>query len=121
LIRQGAKLVENAEDIVSELGPIVDFLSEQLMQNDNSADAEPELSGDRDDDYKLLIDVLGHDPATSDEIASKSGLTIDQVSSMLLILELEGEIEALHGGQYSLLGSESWHERKRTRRTDVPV
>ena len=76
---------------------------------------------DRDNDYKLLIKTLGHDPATADEIADKSGLTIGQVSSMLLILELEGEIEALHGGQYSLLRSSSWHERKRTRRTDVSV
>jgi DNA processing protein len=121
LIRQGAKLVESAEDIVSELGPMVEFLSEQLMQNDHNAETATDFSGDRDDDYKLLIEALGHDPATVDEIVSKSGLTIDQVSSMLLILELEGKIEALHGGQYSLLGSESWHERKRTRRTDVPV
>ena len=79
------------------------------------------LSGDRDDDYKLLIKILGHDPLTADEIAEKSGLTIDQVSSMLLILELEGDIEALESGQYSLLRSSSWHERERTRRTDVPV
>jgi len=121
LIRQGAKLVESAEDIVSELGPMVEHLSEQLMQNDNTAEAAPDLSGDRDDDYKLLIDALGHDPATADDIAGKSGLTIEQVSSMLLILELEGKVEPLHGGQYSLLGSEAWHERKRTRRTDVPV
>jgi len=121
LIRQGAKLVESVDDIVSELGPMVEFLSEQLMQNNNDADARPDVSDDRDDDYKLLIEVLGHDPATTDEIATKSGLTIDQVSSMLLILELDGKIEALHGGQYSLLGSKSWHERKRTRRTDVPV
>jgi DNA processing protein len=121
LIRQGAKLVESADDIVSELGPMVEFLSEQLMQNSDDADAAPDFTIGRDDDYKLLIKALGHDPATTDEIVSKSGLTIDQVSSMLLILELEGEIEALHGGQYSLLGSKSGHERKRTRRTDVPV
>ena len=105
LIRQGAKLVESADDIVSELGPIVEHLSAQLMQNESNADTAPDLSEDRDDDYKLLIEALGHDPISADEIAEKSGLTIDQVSSMLLILELEGKIEALHGGQYSLLGS----------------
>jgi len=121
LIRQGAKLVESADDIVSELGPIVEHLSGQLMQNECSAETAPDLSDDRDDDYKLLIEALGHDPATANEIAGNCGLTIEQVSSMLLILELEGQIEALDGGQYSLLGSKSWHERERTRRTDVPV
>ena len=137
LIRQGAKLVESADDIVSELGPIARHMAEtlaeqtpdhvtqnatsHLMQNDERAGSSPLFSDDRDDDYKLLIETLGHDPATADDLVEKSGLTIDQVSSMLLILELEGEIEALHGGQYSLLGSSSWHERKRTRRTDVPV
>jgi len=121
LIRQGAKLVESADDIVSELGPIVEHLSGQLMQNENTADATPDLSDDRDDEYKLLIEALGHDPVTANEIAGKCGLTIEQVSSMLLILELEGQIETLDGGQYSLLGSKSWHERERTRRTDVPV
>ena len=117
LIRQGAKLVECAEDIVSELAPITGY----LMQNDDSVQPAGKLSEDRDDDYKLLIKTLGHDPATADELAEKSGLTIDQVSSMLLILELEGEIEALNGGQYSLLGRSSWHERERTRRADVSV
>jgi predicted Rossmann fold nucleotide-binding protein DprA/Smf involved in DNA uptake len=34
---------------------------------------------------------------------SRSGLTIDQVSSMLLILELDGKIEKLSGGRYALL------------------
>jgi len=137
LIRQGAKLVESADDIVSELEPIAEHMAEKLtaqkpehatqnetshlMQNDNRAESSPLLSGHRDDDYKLLIETLGHDPATADDLVEKSGLTIDQVSSMLLILELEGEIEALHGGQYSLLGSSSSHERKCTRRADVPV
>lgn len=122
LIRQGAKLVESADDIVSELAPIAKHMAESLteqmtenatshlMQNGKSAEPSPILSNDRDDDYKLLIEALGHDPVTADEIAGKSGLTIGQVSSMLLILELEGKIEALHGGQYSLLGSKSWHE-----------
>jgi len=117
LIRQGAKLVESAEDIVSELGPIAGH----LMQNREGKESAVNKSVDRDVDYKLLIRVLDHDPATVDQIADRCGLTIGQVSSMLLILELEGEIEALQGGRYSLIGSSSWHERKRTRRADVSV
>ena len=48
---------------------------------------------------------MGFDPATTDELATRSGLTIDQVSSMLLILELEGKIEAHAGGRYSRLNN----------------
>jgi DNA processing protein len=46
---------------------------------------------------------MSHDPISIDELAKDSGLTIDQVSSMLLILELQGEVESLSGGRYSLL------------------
>jgi len=56
-----------------------------------------------DDEYRHLKKHLGHDPVSIDELAQNSGLTIDQVSSMLLILELEGEVESLSGGRYSLL------------------
>jgi hypothetical protein len=38
---------------------------------------------------------------------------------MLLILELEGQIEALNSGQYARIGSSSRHERERARRADV--
>jgi DNA processing protein len=120
LIRQGAKLVESADDILGELGPLVGH----LMQNRAAAPA-PESpassSQGRDADYELLLEMLGHDPVSADAIAGGSGLTIEQVSSMLLILELEGEVEALHGGQYVKSGSRSRNERKRTRRTDVSL
>jgi DNA processing protein len=119
LIRQGAKLVESADDIVSELGPLV----AHLMQNSQVPSARPvprePVAPQHDADYEKLISALGHDPATVDELARQSGLTIGQVSSMLLILELEGEIEALNSGQYARLRSSSRHERERARRADV--
>lgn len=97
LIRQGAKLVESADDILSELGSLVGH----LMQNPAVPVALPDVAPRRDADYDKLLGVLGHDPLTADQLADESGLTIEQVSSMLLILELEGEIEALKGGQYT--------------------
>lgn len=119
LIRQGAKLVESAEDIVSEVGPLV----AHLMQNSGSRQSERTTSADvppqHDEEYERLMSALDHDPATVDELARQSGLTIGQVSSMLLILELEGKIEALNGGQYAILGRSSRHERERARRADV--
>jgi DNA processing protein len=98
LIRQGARLVESADDILNELAPLINH----VMQNQGGGEiAEPEPT--RDADYQSLLDALGFDPATVDEVAEKSGLTIEQVSSMLLILELEGEVESLHGGRFSKL------------------
>ena len=97
LIRQGARLVESGDDIVSELGPLVGH----VMQNTNpDATLRPNL---QDGDYAKLLDVLGHDPLTTDEIAQRSGLTIAEVSSMLLILELEEIVESLPGGKFAKL------------------
>ncbi len=96
LIKQGAKLVESAEDIVSELGA----LAGHLMQNQSAAEHHGPATLEHDADYDVLLDALSYDPASADELAENSGLTIDQVSSMLLILELEEKIEALSGGKY---------------------
>jgi DNA processing protein len=96
LIRQGAKLVESADDIISELGPMVGH----LMQNAAQDAPETTTSKHHDADYETLLQTLSYDPASANELAEQSGLTIDQVSSMLLILELEQEIEAQAGGRY---------------------
>ena len=95
LIRQGAKLVETAGDILAELRPLTGHLRETV----EDAAPGPALP-DADDDYDELRKVLSHDPATIDELEQQSGLTIDQLSSMLLILELHGEVESLSGGRY---------------------
>jgi len=99
LIRQGAKLVESAADIVDELGPLV----QHLLQTTEEPATTPAAVSDDDGDYHKLLEAMGFDPATTDQLARISGLTIEQVSSMLLILELEGKIEARAGGRYSRL------------------
>ena len=99
LIRQGAKLVESADDILGELEPLV----KHLMQLPEELASSPEPGSEEDTDYENLLDVMGFDPASVDEIAQRSGLTIEQVSSMLLVLELEGKIESQAGGRYSRL------------------
>jgi DNA processing protein len=99
LIRQGAKLVETADDIVTELGP----LAGHVLQNTLESKESESLPVAVDEEYADLLKFLGHDPSSADELVDRSGLTIDQVSSMLLILELEGKIEKLSGGRYSIL------------------
>jgi len=98
LIRQGAKLVESARDIFEELG--------QLAATVESKPAEPPRKDSpgvppRDPEYTLLLDALGHDPVSLDQLGRRTGLTAGELSSMLLVLELEGEVTREHGGRYT--------------------
>ena len=99
LIRQGAKLVETADDIFAELAPLAGHVLQSALESTGN---EPGADTD-DSDYLALKKYLSFDPIGIDELAENSGLTIDQVSSMLLILELEGQVESQSGGRYSLL------------------
>ena len=100
LIRQGAKLVESVDDIFSELGALAGLVLDAATKEGAEPPAAETGPLEHDADYQLLLDALGHDPVSIDVLADRSGLTIEQVSSMLLILELEGQIEVLTGGTY---------------------
>ena len=100
LIRQGAKLVVTADDILAELAP----LGGHMLQSTEDLPVTDVAREDNDQDYVELRRLLGHDPVSIDELADQSSLTIDQLSSMLLILELHGEVESLSGGRYALTG-----------------
>ncbi len=54
-----------------------------------------------DKDHKILLDALGFDAADLDQLVSRTGLEPKTVSSMMLILELEGHVQAAPGGRYS--------------------
>ena len=99
LLRDGAKLVESVDDIMTELAPLAGHL--KLITTEST---QKEVgTATEDQEYVKLRKNLGHDPIGFDELVARSGLTIDQVSSMLLILELDGKIEKLSGGRYTLL------------------
>jgi DNA processing protein len=108
LIRDGAKLVETAEEIVEELGPLAVELGGLLRARLEMAPSHPQnpsgktASQEDDADYRRLLDALGHDPATVDELVQRSGLTVEAVSSMLLMLELQGRVASGGGGRYVL-------------------
>ena len=99
LIRDGAKLVEAAEDIVNELAPLTGHVLQTTDESMTSARAPVEA----DEEYVKLRDCIGTDPVSVDALVEQSGLTIEQVSSMLLILELDGIVEKHSGGCYTLL------------------
>jgi len=99
LIRDGAKLVDSAADIVNELGA----LAGHVLQTSEESAGPPLPAGDGDLEYVKLREQLSYDPISVDELVLRSGLTIGEVSSMLLILELDGTVEKLSGGRYALL------------------
>ena len=94
LIREGARLVDQASDIIEELGSLLGFIEEQDQETrdrDNSK-LDPETI--------QLLDTIGYDPVSSDTLVERSGLTIDKLSSMLLLLELNNLIQSAPGGYF---------------------
>jgi DNA processing protein len=90
LIKQGAKLVESAEDVLEELRWEAAVAGAPAATA--AAPADPEAA-------KLLA-AMGYDPCTLDVLATRTGLTADRLLAMLLPLELDGHVAQLPGGRY---------------------
>ncbi|MDJ0926407.1 MAG: DNA-processing protein DprA [Gammaproteobacteria bacterium] len=110
LIRQGAKLVERVEDIGEELGPLLGSYRESIEQNTGNETRKTQSNCD-DPQYRRLLRCLGWDPVNTDELVARSGLTAAEVSSMLLILELEDRVQPLAGGRF-LQREEGAHDER---------
>ena len=92
LIRQGAKLVESAQDILEELGPLASVATHAVYDNAVSVcQLDPPTAA--------LLKQIGHDPVSVDALIERSGLTADVVSSMLLQMELNGLVSNCPGGK----------------------
>lgn len=90
LIKQGAKLVESAADILEELN--LPWAIELATQ-----EPVPAAHGDP------VLDQMGTDPISLDELALRSRLTVDNLSAMLFTHEMEGRVAVLPGGLYQRL------------------
>ena len=99
LIRQGAKLVETAQDIIDELGPLAGACQPQRIDTAPACD-EP---GQPTEEYMQLLEKMGFDPVPVDRLVTRCGLTPAEVSSMLLQLEMDGYVASNPGGIYSRL------------------
>ncbi|TLY54242.1 MAG: DNA-protecting protein DprA, partial [Gammaproteobacteria bacterium] len=97
LIRDGAKLVEEAADVLAELR--ISVPKETLTSAPGHLQQQPVL----DKEYEMLLDALGFEPATIDFLVARTRLAPESVASMLLILELQGRVAALPGGRYGRL------------------
>lgn len=93
LIKQGAKLVESAQDVLEELR-----WEAVVAPPPRQSEASEEDAGSGQ-----LIEAIGHDPVDLETLAARTGLTTGQLLAMLLPLELEGRIGQLPGGRYQRL------------------
>ncbi len=96
LIQQGAKLVETAEDIISELRPQQSRPMDTSQVLNNKEENSPAI----DPDYQTVLTEMGFSPVAVDEVVQRTGLTAEEVSSMMLILELQGNVASSPGGCY---------------------
>lgn len=118
LIREGASLIESPEEVVASLAPIAGILADALR---GRIDTTPVLEGRSpsatsqnaleeprgtalpappshgDPDYQRLWAALGHDPTGMDALGARTGLTAAALSSMLLLMELDGFVAVEHG------------------------
>jgi DNA processing protein len=90
LIKEGAKLVEDAQDIISELMPNASYPSRGGYGQGTVGKPLSKESG-------AVLALLAHEQAHIDRIIAESGLNSSQVSTALLDLELQGLIRQLPG------------------------
>jgi DNA processing protein len=94
LIKQGAKLVESASDVLEELGRILP--TKQRATPANTATVPP---GEHD----VVLEILSGGPLILDQLATRLGLTVEDVSFKLLAAEMNGTVAKLPGGLYQRL------------------
>ncbi len=103
LIRDGAVLVQNADDVLEAIGRI-DPRLERPGLNEAPRRGPFAPAGDVGDaERRVIADLLGPSPALVDEIVRLSGLPAAAVQTALLELELAGRLERHAGGRVSLV------------------
>ena len=93
LIRQGAKLVESAQDVLEELRWQIPAAAHPPVPSIETSNA----------DAALLLEAAGHDPVSIDELAERTNIPVRAIQAGLLELEMQGRVEMLPGGIYRRL------------------
>ena len=124
LIRQGAKLVESANDVLEELRVVIPAGRQAVVSSvaDKSmAHIDPSAAADADsavnaaddptapivpgDTAAVLLQALGHDPVGLDALLARTGLDAATLQAKLLELELMGMVGRLPGGLFQRIGT----------------
>jgi DNA processing protein len=91
LIQQGAKLVMGVGDIVEEFGPAASSGPQARL---------PIPLPEADEPHWALLKCIAYDPTSVDTLVAVTGESPESIASMLLLLELQGYVEAAPGGCY---------------------
>lgn len=100
LIRDGAKLVETAQHVLEELALQLDL--GDLPENPDPA-ITPQPNG-QDPEHLELLQAMGHDPVSTDQLVTRTRFRAAEISSMLLLLELQGHVSSSPGGLFTRIG-----------------
>lgn len=101
LIRQGAKLVESAQDVLEELSMPAD-IAQRPLSDDVDGDA---THGAGESVEGPVLDALGFDPMGMDALIARTGMDAPSLQVALLELELAGRVARLPGGLFQRMAS----------------
>jgi len=108
LIKQGAKLVESAQDVLEEFGHWQPVRTQNAMKkvaiyaepSSESVSIEAEITPE-----STLLQALGFDPVGLDALQARTGLPTALLQAELMTLELEGHVARLPGGLFQRMGA----------------
>lgn len=105
LIREGAHLVESPADIVQVIGPeLLELIESGASESIARAQAQtfdlPAIETTTDITQQQLLDALDQTPVSLDTLVARTQFSAAEISSMLLILELQGTVAIAPGGGY---------------------
>lgn len=103
LIKQGAKLVESAADVLEELRLPPDIA--RRIPGTTADPASPTSGSDETAPENPLLEALGFDPVSLDALLARTGLDAAALQARLLELELDGAVARLPGGLFQRLGA----------------
>ena len=96
LIKQGAKLVENVEDILEDLGPAIEVAPDHLKTAGNVSLGEPRMLPEE----KRIFELLSAQPRHIDELTATAEFPAAKTAGLLLQLELKGTVRQLAGNLF---------------------
>jgi len=108
LIRQGAKLVETAQDILEEMSAVIDLsqIDSAIIKDDIEDNSEGAANTSNvDPEHQILLEKMGYDPVPIDQLVDRTGFKPESIAAMLLILELQNQVSSNGGGTYTRIGN----------------